>query len=133
MTSGMGPHGKASIADLFGQRMVFRNLDAIDGSLPRFSEIMRELSLPGIPRKDSPGYAKVIMHLLGRMNPGFRSIICIGDTPLDMAVMKNLKALSGARVFGFVMNPGMRGSGDETLLVYEKWEDLLPFLKKAGE
>jgi hypothetical protein len=87
----MQNYGLSSVAEFLEDRIVFRNLDAVDGRLPRLADIRAEVGISAgtLPRKSEADYARVIVHLLrlGRAlsAPGtlLTRLIFVGDTRLN--------------------------------------------------
>ena len=87
----MQNYGLTSVSEFVGDRIVYRNLDAADGRLPRLADLRAEVGIPAntIPRKSEADYARVIVRLL-RMaraleGPGMpiSRLIFVGDTRLN--------------------------------------------------
>ena len=87
----MKNYGLTSVAEFLGDRIVYRNLDAVDGRLPRLADMRAEVGIPAntIPRKSEADYARVIVHLLRLARaldaPGtpLARLIFVGDTRLN--------------------------------------------------
>ncbi len=87
----MQNYGLSSVAEFLGDRIVYRNLDAVDARLPRLADIRAEVGIPAdtIPRKSEADYARVIVHLLRLARdldaPGtpLVRLIFVGDTRLN--------------------------------------------------
>ncbi len=87
----MQNYGLTSVAEFVGDRIVYRNLDAADGHLPRLADIRAEVGIPAntIPRKSEADYARVIVHLLrlarALESPGtsITRLIFVGDTRMN--------------------------------------------------
>lgn len=104
-------YGKTSVSEFLGDRIVYRNLQAADPSLPRLESLQREAGLaPGtIPRKTDPEYARVILRLLQHArqqdapHTPLRKIVFLGDTRLlDGTAFANLCAASGWPGLAFI-------------------------------
>ncbi len=101
---------KASLYDLVGDLVVYRNLDPADPRLPRFAEAWVEMGLPApqCPRKLEPTYAQALTWLLQRARaldaPGvtLAELLLIGDTALDVTAFHNLRSVSGWRGWAFI-------------------------------
>ena len=63
---------KLTLADLLGDRVVYRNLVPADSSLPALRDVCQELGLEAgrLPRKTEPDYAAVIYRLLQAAQAG---------------------------------------------------------------
>lgn len=87
----MRNYGLTSVAELLGDRIVYRNLDAVDARLPRLADIRAEAGIPvnTIPRKSEAHYARAIVHLLRLARaldaPGtpLTRLVFVGDTRLN--------------------------------------------------
>ena len=115
---------KASIYDLVGDLVVYRNLDPTDARMPRFAEAWSEMGLPGptLPRKLEPQFAQALAWLLRRARsldaPGvaIKELVYLGDTALsDGNAFRNVRAASGWRGWAFI-----GAERDEELAVSEK-------------
>lgn len=111
----MKVYSRTSVSEFLGDRIVYRNLVPADPRLPPLAEIRSRLGLPPamIPRKTSPEYARVIVHLLrqARSLEASRSflqrLIYLGDTRLhDGTAFMNLCRAGGWTGLAFI--------GDET-------------------
>ena len=62
----MQNYGLTSVSEFVGDRIVYRNLDAVDGRLPRLADLRAEVGIPAhtIPRKSEADSARAIVHLL---------------------------------------------------------------------
>lgn len=87
----MQNYGLTSVSEFIGDRVVYRNLDAVDERLPRLADIRAAVGIPAntIPRKSEADYARVIVHLLRLARaldaPGtpIARLIFVGDTRLN--------------------------------------------------
>jgi hypothetical protein len=87
----MKNYGLSSVAEFLGDRIVYRNLDAVDARLPRLADIRAEVGIPAntIPRKSEADYARAIVHLLRLARaldvPGtpLTRLVFVGDTRLN--------------------------------------------------
>lgn len=87
----MKNYGFASLQDFLGDRILFRNLNALDPALPRLDDLRKDVNLSPniIPRKTSLDYARVIIELVKQArrqdgNPAdIRHIIYVGDTRMN--------------------------------------------------
>ena len=61
MTTEMEVFGRGRLSDLFGDMVIYRNLQPLDSQLPKIKVAMRELSLSGdqMPRKQDKAYAEI--------------------------------------------------------------------------
>jgi len=84
-------YGRAALSDFLGDRIVYRNLNAVDERLPRLKEICALLGISNgaVPRKTSMDYARVIIQLLKeaqRIDKGdeaLERVLYIGDTLMN--------------------------------------------------
>ncbi|HSV86837.1 MAG TPA: aspartate kinase [Levilinea sp.] len=90
-------YGRSTVSEFLGDRMVYRNLEAVDTTLPRLAQIRQAVNLPaGVPRKSDPDYARAVVHLLqtARQQDGgqpIRYLFLIGDTHMnDASAFRNL-------------------------------------------
>jgi hypothetical protein len=92
-------YGTASVQDILGDHVVFRNLQPMDTSLPGLPVLRDDLGIaPGdTPRKTTLDYAKVIHRILLAARPGdLKRIVYIGDTLFnDGSAFRNLVAVTG--------------------------------------
>jgi bifunctional aspartokinase / homoserine dehydrogenase 1 len=95
-------YGRSSVSEFLGDRMVYRNLDAADPSLPRFEQIRQAVELPaGVPRKSDPEYARAVVYLLyaaREQDSGrpLKHLFFVGDTQMnDASAFRNLCAAGG--------------------------------------
>jgi len=84
----MNTHGLSSLAEFLEDRVVYRNLDVQDPSLPRFKTITTQIGLSEnrIPRKSEAAYGQVVAALLQsaiRSGLSIRNLIFIGDTRMN--------------------------------------------------
>jgi hypothetical protein len=96
------------LSDLFGDFVVYRNLEPPDGRLRGLASLRGELGLPAgcLPRKSEPDYAAVVSHLLRQAQAArgaggaLERLVYIGDTRLnDGAAARNLGAHWPVRAF----------------------------------
>lgn len=128
-----------SLYDLFGDLVVYRNLDALDARLPRFADAYTAMGLPSAipPRKLDVAYARALAWLLERDRelagrPALTELVYIGDTMLnDGGAFNNLRAHTGWPGWCFI-----GAEKDEELAVTEtnglyranRWTALAEFL-----
>lgn len=129
----------SSLFDLFGDLVIYRNLDALDDRLPRFAEAYADMGLPSPipPRKLDAAYAQALAWLLERSRelagrPPLTELVYIGDTMLnDGGAFTNLRAHTGWPGWCFI-----GAEKDEELAVAERnglyqanrWAALAEFL-----
>ncbi|PKN83987.1 MAG: hypothetical protein CVU46_15485 [Chloroflexi bacterium HGW-Chloroflexi-8] len=84
-------HGLSSLSEFLGDRVVYRNLDVQDRSLPRLKAIVQKIGLPEnrIPRKAELAYGQIVATLLQMTceidHPGqsILNLVFIGDTRMN--------------------------------------------------
>ncbi|MBX3015748.1 MAG: hypothetical protein KF832_29785 [Caldilineaceae bacterium] len=96
--------GRATLADFFGDMVIYRNLEPLEKKLPGLKSAGYRMGLTNdaIPRKFEPGYAKAALWFaeeaqrLRRVSVPLREMLFIGDTLLnDGQAYRNLLKLSG--------------------------------------
>ena len=102
---------KASLYDLVGDLVVYRNIDPVDPRLPRFSDAWQEMGLPSPerPRKQESAYAQALTWLIQRARtldaPGveIEELLFIGDTAMsDAGAFRSLRDAGGWRGWAFI-------------------------------
>ncbi|GAB4427064.1 MAG: hypothetical protein OHK0015_08550 [Chloroflexi bacterium OHK40] len=100
---------KATIFDLTGDAVVYRDLEPCDQALPRLDALRAELGLPGgpPPRKRDAAYARVILGLARaaqatRGGPPLAALAVIGDTDNDRMLAEHLRAVDRLPCYGFI-------------------------------
>jgi hypothetical protein len=139
------PPSRISLYDLFGDLVIYRDLNAVDARLPRYAGIWQEVGLPGPipPRKLDMEYAQALAWLMARAqeitSPGvpLREIVYIGDTMLsDGGAFFNLRQHTGLPGWCFI-----GAEKDEALKITEKegmyqanrWRALVDFVAYLQE
>lgn len=94
-----------SLAEVFGDLVIYRDLNAVDTRLPRYAEIWHEIGMDGPipPRKLDMAYARALNRLLTYAQeiarprgPALSEILYLGDTMLnDGGAYLNLRTLTG--------------------------------------
>ena len=96
--------GTASLADLWGDFIVYRDLEPADHRLPGWKELRRTLGLDGPwpPRKADPAYGRVVAAMLqqarrlDKPKGRIRRLLYVGDTRMnDGTAFANLCAAGG--------------------------------------
>jgi hypothetical protein len=107
----MKSYGRTSVSEFLADRIVYRNLNPYDPSLPRLAQIRQQTGLAEghTPRKNEPGYARVIVQLLQlcleQDMPGGRieRLVFVGDTRLlDGTAYANLCQAGGWPGLAFI-------------------------------
>lgn len=103
--------GRATLADFFGDMVIYRNLEPLEKKLPGLKSAGYRMGLPNdaIPRKFEPAYAKAALWFaeeaqrLRRSSATLREMLFIGDTLLnDGQAYRNLVKLSGWQAACFI-------------------------------
>ncbi len=138
---------RGTLADMMGQRVVYRNLEPVDSNLLGLKEIWREVGLERyyIPRKTTPEYARVIWHLMQQAQPlrgvarPIERVLMVGDSARnDGAVAHNLAAHCTARGFigvDALDQPKKIAIEQGRIMVANRWNalaDLLGWLQGEG-
>ena len=134
-------HGFASLHDLLGDFVAFRNLDAADLRLPRYADIAPSLGLSASspPRKCDPTYGWVVARLLREARalepsrPPIERLMFVGDTLFnDGAAFTSIADAGGWTGVAFIGRDaeGPRELvetryGDRLVLQANRWEALL--------
>ena len=107
----MRSYGRCSISEFLQDRILYRNLNAVDRSLPGLDEIGRRIGLAEgtTPRKNELDYARVVVELLQACRLQDQSVgrierlVFVGDTRLlDGTAFANLCRVSGWPGFAFI-------------------------------
>src|SRR5262249_1573237 len=132
-----------TLADYLGDRVVWRNLQPVDPTLPRLENIWREIGLDSlrIPRKTEPAYAAATFRFVeaaqaNRGYPRLEPLPFIGDTPMnDGTVAKNLGRYLPIR--GFIgtekLGEAKQVKTEGPLMLANRWEAVTDFLDWVGE
>jgi len=116
----MKNYGRTSVSEFLGDRIVYRNLDPYDRSLPRLAQTRQQVGLTAgsMPRKNEPEYARVIVYLLGRCLqqdlPGgkIERLVFVGDTRLlDGTAYANLCQAGGWPGLAFIGSEDKQPAG----------------------
>ncbi len=138
--------GRAHLAELFEDRVIFRSLEPVDRRLPGLKRVRYRLGLPDlvIPRKLDEDYARVALWILEqaqeRRGATVDEILWIGDTLSgDGVAFQNLRRLSGRPGSAFVGNEQAceppRSALDPETHIYQanRWAALADWLAKLLE
>jgi hypothetical protein len=118
-------YARAAISEFLGDRVVYRNLDAQDASLPRLTGLAPQVGLPvgRIPRKTEADYARVVKRLLelAQAQRGVRvplkRLLFVGDTRLlDGTAYDNLCAAGGWPGLAFIGSENSKPAAVEVVL-----------------
>lgn len=131
-------HSLTTLSEFLDDRVVYRNLEPADPSLPGLSAAWREMGLAGpqVPRKADPAYARAIVWLLRRARPGVQKLLYIGDTRLlDGTAFRNIQAAGDWPARACIVSealaepPQLRSEGD--IFLANRWALLGEFLSRA--
>lgn len=100
---------QATIHDLTGDLVVYRDLEPCDPSLPRLDALRESLGLPAgpPPRKRDAAYAQIALGLawaaqVARGGEPFRTLAVLGDTENDRLFAGHLRTVSPLPCFAFI-------------------------------
>jgi hypothetical protein len=140
----MKSYGRTSVSEFLADRIVYRNLDPYDRSLPRMEQIRQATGLPAgsTPRKNEPEYARVIVYLLWycqrQDQPGSKieRLVFVGDTRLlDGTAYANLCQAGGWPGLAFIGSEDRqpaafklaKAEGGQPLYLANRWTALSDF------
>jgi hypothetical protein len=115
---------RSSLCELFGDLVVYRDLDPLDARLPRFETACAQAGLSGAarPRKHEMAYAQTMVWFLEQARalemPGtaLHELVYLGDTVLsDGGAFRNLRTAGGWQGWAFI-----GAERDEALAVSEQ-------------
>lgn len=116
MGNPMQTYGLTTISEFLSDRLVFRNLEPVDKSLPALDSLREKLGIhPGcVPRKSEPDYARVIVQMLlaaqaaDMPSAQIEHLVLIGDTRLnDGTAFSNICAVGGWSGLAFIGSENM--------------------------
>ncbi|WP_322511482.1 hypothetical protein [Chloroflexus sp.] len=100
---------RATIAELTGDYVIYRDLQPCDPTLPGLATLRTVLGLPAnaTPRKRDVAYARVILALARaaqalRNGPPLTTVAVIGDTENDRLLTVHLQGLEDILAYGFI-------------------------------
>jgi len=87
----MNKYGRSAVSEFLGDNIIYRNLIPVDRGLPALPEIWEQVGLQSsrVPRKTTPEYARVIVHILqyisrhSRPKSAIKRVVFIGDTLMN--------------------------------------------------
>jgi len=139
----MKNYGCTSVHEFLADLVVYRNLAAMDARLPPLGEVRGQVKLPAgaTPRKTTPAYARVIVHLLREARaldaPGtsIERLVYLGDTRMnDGTAFANLGRAGGWPGLAFIgaersepAHVEVVEQGDGTLYLSNRWAALSDF------
>lgn len=133
----------ASLADVFGDLVIYRDLNAVDARLPRYADIWHEIGMDGPipPRKLDMAYARALARLLTRSHElehggsPLIEVVYLGDNLLsDGGTFRNLRTLTGWPGWCFIgaerdERPAM--TENDCLFQANRWSTLADFLRQV--
>ncbi len=146
----MKSYGRTSVSEFLADRIVYRNLNPYDPSLPRLAHIRQQtgLAVGHTPRKNEPGYARVIVHLLRQCleqdwaEGRIERLVFVGDTRLlDGTAFANLCQAGGWPGLAFIGSEDNRpatpkldqAEGGHLLYLANRWAMLPDFDRYCSE
>jgi len=137
-------YGLTSLFELFGDRIVYRNLTPADRRLPSLSQLQRDLGLDDrtLPRKAEPAYGMVVAEMLRRTRTldlprtTVRRLVYIGDTQMnDSTAFRSICTAAEWPGWAFIGRDDMRMPAqvqiDGALYLCNRWSALPDFLRFA--
>jgi hypothetical protein len=130
---------RSTVSEFLGDRIVYRNLQPADPSLPSLDDLRQELGLSQIPRKTEAEYARVIVRLLqaarAQDDPAIplKKLVFIGDTRLlDGTAFENICREGGWPGLAFIGSETdkpeavetVHTEGGQKLYLANRWEAL---------
>jgi len=135
-------YGLTSLDELFGDRIVYRNLTPADRRLPSLSQLQRDLGMDDrtLPRKAEPAYGMAVAEMLRcarRLDkPGgtVRRLVYIGDTQMnDSTAFRSICAAAEWPGWAFIGRDEPRAPAqtqvDGALYLCNRWSALPDFLR----
>ena len=131
---------KASVYDLAGDLVIYRNLDPAELRLPRFLDAWEQMGLPGParPRKLDLAYSQALAWILRRARAldapetALAELVYLGDTALnDGNAFRNVRAASGWRGWAFIgaeRDEELAVSEQDGVFVANRWSALSEFV-----
>jgi hypothetical protein len=142
--------GLAALSEFLGERVLYRNLQPCDPSLPRLDDVRAQAGLsPGhIPRKNEPGYALAVLQFMLHArrqdigNKRIERLIFVGDTRLlDGMAFANLCLAGGWPGLAFIGSETgapaevrlERVGAGQTLFLSNRWAALEAFDRQCAQ
>ena len=133
-------YGRTTIAEFLEDSVVYRNLEPVDGQLPRFAEIAARVDLAPAPapRKAESAYGQAMAELL-RQAQGLHSartplqrLLFLGDTRLnDSNAFRHIKTAGGWTGWAFIASEDLSHAPqveiEENLFLANRWKALGEF------
>ncbi len=133
-------HGTASLYDVWGDFIVYRNLVPMDSRLPSFQDLHTQLGLAAnaLPRKTEPEYGRVVAEIircareLDLPHKPIRNVVYLGDTQLlDGTAFANLCKAGGWDGWAFIgrddRNAPLKVDTKGAVYVSNRWSALKGF------
>lgn len=127
-----------TMADFLGDRVVYRNLQPADPTLPNLADIWQQIGLDSfrIPRKTEPIYAAAVYYFLRvaqaqRTKTPLKRLLVVGDTPMnDGTAAKNLGEYLPMRCFigSDKLAESKQIKLEGPLMIANRWQSLADFL-----
>jgi hypothetical protein len=130
----------SSLYELFGDLVVYRDLNPVDSRLPRFEAASAEIGLSGAtrPRKHEPAYALTMAWFLQRARdlemPGtaIQELAYLGDTVLsDSNAFRNVRSAGDWRGWAFIgaeKDEALAVAEQDNIYTANRWTALAPFV-----
>ena len=139
----------SSLSEFLSDRVLYRNLEPADPSLPGLSALRQKLDLAAgcVPRKSEPDYGRVVAAILAaaqeqRPAPPLQRLIFIGDTQLlDATAFGNLCQAGGWPGLACICSENSQPavlkwishSSGQPLALANRWSLLADFAAQAAE
>jgi hypothetical protein len=130
-----------SLSELFGDVVIYRDLNPVDSRIPGFAKAYREIGLPGPtpPRKLDMSYAYALAWLLERASELYgappREILYVGDTMLnDGGAFANLRTYTnwpGWCFIGAEKDQELQMTKRDGLYQANRWRALIDFFREV--
>ena len=117
---------RGKLTDIFGDFIIFRELNPVNKNLPQFERVKKALSLEKLPRKKDKDYVKVLSYIFSFAG-GYKRIFYIGDTLMsDLSVINSFSRYTDFETFGIITREGeLNGFEDRGNFVLNgKWKNL---------
>jgi hypothetical protein len=136
---------KSSLYELFGDLVVYRDLNPVDLRLPRFETIWAEIGPSGAvrPRKHDPAYAQTMAWFLQQARTiemprtSIQELVYLGDTVLsDGNAFRNLRSAGGWRGWAFIgaeRDEALTISEQDDIYTANRWTALTAFVARMLE
>lgn len=134
----------ATISDLTGDIVLYRDLEPCDPALPRLADLRAALGMPAgpPPRKRDRAYARLIMALAlaarrASGGPPLTALAVIGDTENDRMLAEHLGALGELPTYGFIGEDrpvaAEAMTWQETIATATRWHMVAPWAAALEE